>query len=788
MNARLFRYASVGAMLALSLGSALPAGAAPPPPNEATKATTGPKTPAVPMVGGSIIYDGMPSPQPPSLPSQPFQAQQTLEFGDHVSFAGTARVVTKVTVLMVTWAKQADHPAMTDPTGWTHPITLKLYNVNNAVPAVPAPGAVIASVTQNFKIPWRPTADPTCPDGKWRAADLSCNNGYAFPITFDLTGMNVTVPNQVIYGVSYNTETYGTPPIGVGGPYNSLNIGLVSVGPSVGTDVNLDDVFWNTLTAGWYTDGGAGGVGIFRQDTNWTGYVPAVRFEATSVSTVVVRPGAMGNWYFWNDATDVVDPSLGSFVTGPGAPFYGVGSAQISTPSGQKRTLQNSQFGGTPLSDITELKYRLYNPSAGNTEGPGATGYMYFNIDFGNTNTWQNSLVSVPGDAGPFTPDTWKEFDTLNGGNGLWRYSGANWPLPLTGPGLSTTYTWNQIKTAFPNARILALYGGQLSIRVGSPYAGAYTENIDSVTVGTTANTTIFDFEPSGLTINPSTKLVGVGETFSLDLVANGVVDLFGYQFEVNYDPTKLSATGIFENSFFNTTGGVPPGWNADCTTAPGTCKFAATKTAGAGSNGTGALGRITFTALQAGVWPVTYANAILSDHNALPITSGTQNAVVTVYGNATFNGVVKLQGRATPVTAGTVIAVDPSGTFLPAFVAFNAVTGAYSLVVPAMAGGTNWQITADHSVYLYNQTTVAGVVPGSTTALATQTLWGGDANNDETVTVTDLSCVGGAFNGPPTVCGATGTSDLNADTVVNIFDLVLVGSNYNKVSPQPWQ
>jgi len=66
--------------------------------------------------------------------------------------------------------------------------------------------------------------------------------------------------------------------------------------------------------------------------------------------------------------------------------------------------------------------------------------------------------------------------------------------------------------------------------------------------------------------------------------------------------------------------------------------------------------------------------------------------------------------------------------------------------------------------------------------------LWGGDANNDETVTVTDLSCVGGAFNGPPTVCGATGTSDLNADTVVNIFDLVLVGSNYNKVSPQPWQ
>ena len=68
----------------------------------------------------------------------------------------------------------------------------------------------------------------------------------------------------------------------------------------------------------------------------------------------------------------------------------------------------------------------------------------------------------------------------------------------------------------------------------------------------------------------------------------------------------------------------------------------------------------------------------------------------------------------------------------------------------------------------------------------------GGDANNDETVSVGDLSCVGGAFGGAPTVCSTLGyppgTSDVNADGTVNIFDLVLVGGNYNKVSPQPWQ
>ena len=49
--------------------------------------------------------------------------------------------------------------------------------------------------------------------------------------------------------------------------------------PSAWTS-NPGAVFWNTITASWYTDGGASGVGIFRQDTGWTGYVPAVRLVA----------------------------------------------------------------------------------------------------------------------------------------------------------------------------------------------------------------------------------------------------------------------------------------------------------------------------------------------------------------------------------------------------------------------------------------------------------------------------------------------------------------------------
>jgi hypothetical protein len=99
--------------------------------------------------------------------------------------------------------------------------------------------------------------------------------------------MGITLPNEIVYGLAYNTQTHGYNPTGVAGPYNSLNFGLNTVAPSVGVDVNSDSVFWNTSFAGFYTDGGAGGVGTFRTDTAWSPYVPAIEFRA------VPEPGTL---------------------------------------------------------------------------------------------------------------------------------------------------------------------------------------------------------------------------------------------------------------------------------------------------------------------------------------------------------------------------------------------------------------------------------------------------------------------------------------------------------------
>jgi hypothetical protein len=228
----------------------------------------------------STLYDSVPSPLPPNVPSLGYQATQTAEFGDLIQFAGTSRTLTQVKLVLSDWALASDYPSYPGSSGptWNHPLTLNLYNVDNSG-ANPAPGTLIATRTQTFAIPWRPPADPTCPGGTaWRASDGNCYSGFAFTVAFDFTG--VSVPNQIIYGLAYNTETWGYAPIGTPGPYVSLNFGLANVPPSVGSNPFPDTAYWNTATAANYADNGAGGVGTFRRDTNWTPYSGAVTFEA----------------------------------------------------------------------------------------------------------------------------------------------------------------------------------------------------------------------------------------------------------------------------------------------------------------------------------------------------------------------------------------------------------------------------------------------------------------------------------------------------------------------------
>lgn len=220
-------------------------------------------------------------------------------------------------------------------------------------------------------------------------------------------------------------------------------------------------------------------------------------------STVVVTPNDLedskveayfnDSWFLYNDETDTVDNTLGTFVTGPETAPLGVGSVQMSVSGSQRRNIATYRFKGTPLADITTLRYSTYNPSEGNGGSANRSGYLHFNVDFDGSDLWQRRLVYVPNLNGTVQQDTWQEWDTLNGGDALWQFSGPTWPV--TGESGFTPKTWNQILADYPGVRI-RVSDSFLGVRVGEPYPNGYTENVDAFKFGTASGTTTFDFEP----------------------------------------------------------------------------------------------------------------------------------------------------------------------------------------------------------------------------------------------------------------------------------------------------
>jgi len=254
-----------------------------------------------------VIYDSTVTPLPGNFPSLGYQATSTSEFGDEINFAGTFRLLQQVTVTLSSWGCETrvspNNSCVTNPGAtFAIPITSTIYNVGEGDTV----GTQIATLTQTFNVPYRPSQDDTnCAGsdaGKWySSSDGKCNNGLATNITFDFSALaTVTLPDSVIYGISYNTSTHGYSPIGTdaacfstpaGCPYDSLNVALTPA-VTVGSQVNPGKAFLNSTWTGAYCDNGADGTGSFRLDSPtsacWTGYVPAVQFTAGT-------PPATGN-------------------------------------------------------------------------------------------------------------------------------------------------------------------------------------------------------------------------------------------------------------------------------------------------------------------------------------------------------------------------------------------------------------------------------------------------------------------------------------------------------------
>ena len=290
--------------------------------------------------GAATVYNNIPSPLAGNYSSEAFEARSISEFGGLVELAPGARNNPVVTVTMSSWGCQSGGgvTCVTTPGAvFSLPITLNLYAVNtdNSV------GDLLASDTQTFKIPFRPSADlVNCSGGPWYdVAEAHCYNGLAHNISWDLGGRSVTLPDKVIVTVMYNTSHHGYQPFGEhtfcypGCAYDSLNVALMTGAPSVGSDPLSDAAYLSSTWSGAYGDGGAGGLGVFRFDpSGWTPYQPAIQIDTYPLQT---------------GPTGATGPTGSTGATGPAG---ATGATGASGTSGSSCTVRDNGDGSKTIS------------------------------------------------------------------------------------------------------------------------------------------------------------------------------------------------------------------------------------------------------------------------------------------------------------------------------------------------------------------------------------------------------------------------------------------------------
>ena len=131
-----------------------------------------------------------------------------------------------------------------------------------------------------------------------------------------------------------------------------------------------------------------------------------------------------------------------------------------------------------------------------------------------------------------------------------------------------------------------------------------------------------------------SEPVIHVGDTFTLDLGAESVSDLAGWQFDIAFDPAVLEAVGVNEGNFLKIDGATTFFQRGTIDNRSGKIKgLSAASLSKDGASGTGTLLSVTFTAKAGGQTQLRLENFQLAAITGAPIAAGPHEVVITVEG-----------------------------------------------------------------------------------------------------------------------------------------------------------
>ena len=138
-----------------------------------------------------------------------------------------------------------------------------------------------------------------------------------------------------------------------------------------------------------------------------------------------------------------------------------------------------------------------------------------------------------------------------------------------------------------------------------------------------------------------SKPTIHVGDTFTLDLSAENVSDLAGWQFDIAFDPAGLEAIEVNEGNFLKTGGGATFFQKGVINNRSGKITgLSSARLSKDGASGTGPLLSVTFTAKAGGQTQLRLENFQLAAITGAPIAAGPHEVGITIEGQLAIGDV----------------------------------------------------------------------------------------------------------------------------------------------------
>ena len=226
---------------------------------------TGPAGPAGTAPTSPVLYSSLDKTMPPDWWGLSFGGTGATEFGNKINLSSSAPLDNVVVDLDSQACETGSGATCVTTPGATfnQPITFTIYSQGTTAGSV---GSVIATKTQTFAIPYRPSASPTACDAasasifagysndgtQWfDSATGSCYYGITYAATFNFGDISLG-STSVVYGISYDATTPG--------PAQSLNVLESSESPS-GSVTHGSDTDPGNLFVSASAGNAVGGVG-----------------------------------------------------------------------------------------------------------------------------------------------------------------------------------------------------------------------------------------------------------------------------------------------------------------------------------------------------------------------------------------------------------------------------------------------------------------------------------------------------------------------------------------------